>query len=434
MEQLAPLRLPMKIANIPWRNNNLSQIYKEPPLSEKGETVIGLYLILLGILSWFGNSIVILVLYRQRASFLPTDFLTLNLAISDASISVFGYSRGILEIFNLFRDDGFWINWIWTCQVDGFFTLLFGLASVNTLTVYSVTRYIKGCHPNKAYCVSTSTVLTSLLFIWAGAFFWSVTPLLGWGSYRDQGYGSCEVDWAKANYSTIYKSYIISILISCFFVPVMVMVFSYVSIIKSVRCNNVMSPDMYLSSRQRKVERDITRVSIVICTAFIMAWSPYAVVSMWLACGNHVPRMTSIFTRLFAKSASFYNPLIYFGMSSKFRKDVAALFPCSAEESIQKEVVRLKNFQELNELKPEDPEATVLPALPVTVVPLGKYTNRDVLEPDGVGAQGSDSEMNGSLHSLVCVTQDSLYYIPNVPLTPLPSMQSETQMYVTDNL
>lgn len=34
-------------------------------------------------------------------------------------------------------------------QVDGFFTLMFGLSSINTLTVISVTRYIKGCHPNR---------------------------------------------------------------------------------------------------------------------------------------------------------------------------------------------------------------------------------------------------------------------------------------------
>ena len=60
---------------------------------------------------------VIFVLYRQRASLQATDFLTLNLAFSDASISVFGYSRGILEIFNLFKDDGYLITWIWTCQV-----------------------------------------------------------------------------------------------------------------------------------------------------------------------------------------------------------------------------------------------------------------------------------------------------------------------------
>lgn len=73
--------------------------------------------IITGWLSWFGNSVVIFVLYKQRASLQPTDFLTLNLAISDACMSVFGYSRGIIEIFNVFRDDGFIIKWIWTCQV-----------------------------------------------------------------------------------------------------------------------------------------------------------------------------------------------------------------------------------------------------------------------------------------------------------------------------
>ncbi|KAI1894695.1 hypothetical protein AGOR_G00118400 [Albula goreensis] len=306
-------------------------------LSEQGETIIGAYLLILGWLSWFGNSIVIFVLYKQRASLQPTDYLTFNLAISDASISVFGYSRGILEIFNVFRDNGFLITAIWTCQVDGFFTLLFGLASINTLTVISVTRYIKGCHPKRAV-------------------FWSGAPLLGWGSYTDRGYGTCEVDWSKANFSTFYKSYIISILVSCFFIPVLVMLFSYVSIIKTIKSSNAMSAEGYLTDRQRKIERDVTRVSIVICTAFILAWSPYAVVSMWSAWGFHVPTMTSIFTRLFAKSASFYNPLIYFGMSSKFRRDVSVLLPCTRPS---KEGVRLKRFKHLKPkagtMRPQQP-------------------------------------------------------------------------------
>ncbi|CAL8390146.1 unnamed protein product [Arctogadus glacialis] len=338
------MELTLRVKNIPWRNNNLSLVHTDPPLSEQGETVIGVYLLVLGWLSWFGNSLVIFVLYRQRASLQATDFLTLNLAFSDASISVFGYSRGILEIFNLFKDDGYLITWIWTCQVDGFFTLLFGLASINTLTVISVTRYIRGCHPNKAHCISINTIAISLLCIWMGALFWSAAPLLGWGSFTDRGYGTCEIDWSKANYSTIYKSYIISILISCFVVPVTIMFFSYVSIIKSVKNTNAMSADGYLTSHQRTVERDVTRVAIVICTAFVLAWSPYAVVSMWSACGFQVPNTTSIITRLFAKSASFYNPLIYFGMSSKFRKEVAELMPCIRRS---REVVRLKHFQTL---------------------------------------------------------------------------------------
>ncbi|XP_072516811.1 opsin 6, group member a [Salminus brasiliensis] len=335
---------PPQVGNIPWRNNNFSLMSKDPPLSDQGETIIGVYLLLLGWLSWFGNSIVIFVLFKQRTSLQPTDYLTLNLAISDASISVFGYSRGILEIFNVFRDNGYLITSVWTCQVDGFFTLLFGLGSINTLTAISITRYIKGCHPNKAHCITNATIGTCVILIWIGAVFWSGAPLLGWGSYTDRGYGTCEIDWAKANYSTIHKSYIITILIFCFVVPVLVMLFSYVSIINTVKRGNAMSAEGDLTDRQRKIERDVTIVSIVICTAFILAWSPYAVVSMWSAWGFHVPNLTSIFTRLFAKSASFYNPLIYFGLSSKFRKDVGVLLPCAREG---KDAVRLKRYKHI---------------------------------------------------------------------------------------
>lgn len=34
-------------------------------------------------------------------------------------------------------------------QVDGFLTLLFGLSSIYTLTVISITRYVKGCQPGR---------------------------------------------------------------------------------------------------------------------------------------------------------------------------------------------------------------------------------------------------------------------------------------------
>lgn len=68
------------------------------------------------------------------------------------------------------------------------------------------------------------------------------------------------MDWSKANYSTIHKSYIISILIFCFFIPVMIMLSAYVSIINTVKNTNAMSADGFLTIRQRKVERDVTRV------------------------------------------------------------------------------------------------------------------------------------------------------------------------------
>lgn len=39
---------PLKVVNIPWRNNNLTTLHTDPPLSEQGETIIGVYLLVLG--------------------------------------------------------------------------------------------------------------------------------------------------------------------------------------------------------------------------------------------------------------------------------------------------------------------------------------------------------------------------------------------------
>ena len=54
---------------------------------------------------------------KQRHYLEPSDLLTYNLAVSDAGIAMFGYSRGILEVFNVLNDEGQLIRTLWTCQV-----------------------------------------------------------------------------------------------------------------------------------------------------------------------------------------------------------------------------------------------------------------------------------------------------------------------------
>lgn len=59
----------------------------------------------------------------------------------------------------------------------------------------------------------------------------------------------------------MYRSYIISILIFCFFIPVLIMLFCYISIINTVKRGNALSAEGDLTDRQRKIERDVTIVS-----------------------------------------------------------------------------------------------------------------------------------------------------------------------------
>lgn len=56
------------------------------------------------------------------------------------------------------------------------------------------------------------------------------------------------------------------------------------------------------------------------CGGFVVAWGPYAAVSIAELCatGSVNPRVSAL-PALFAKSAAIYNPLIYFLSSQKFR-------------------------------------------------------------------------------------------------------------------
>lgn len=55
------------------------------------------------------------------------------------------------------------------------------------------------------------------------------------------------------------------------------------------------------------------QVAMLICAGFLIAWIPYAVVSVWSAFGrpNSVPIKVSVIPTLLAKSAAMYNPVIY---------------------------------------------------------------------------------------------------------------------------
>ncbi|KAL7855441.1 hypothetical protein AOLI_G00190450 [Acnodon oligacanthus] len=188
------------------------------------------------------------------------------------------------------------------------------------------------------------------------------------------------------------------------------MLFSYASVINTVKSRNTMSADGYFSERQRKVERDVTRVSLAICTAFMLAWSPYAVVSMRSAWGLPVPSTTSISTRLLAKSACCCHPIIYLVMSPKFRKDVAALVPCLRET---REVVRLQQF------KPIKGRSESAPAGPQQ-----RDLNRTKLE---LLVDDRDSGVNSPLHTPPLVSKEVFHVsLQNPNKAPgLPEFESD---------
>lgn len=64
------------------------------------------------------------------------------------------------------------------------------------------------------------------------------------------------------------------------------------------------------------------KLSVAVCIGFFVAWSPYAVVSMWAAFGHidNIPPLAFAMPAMFAKSSTIYNPIIYLMLRPNIRR------------------------------------------------------------------------------------------------------------------
>ncbi|OXB71536.1 UNVERIFIED_CONTAM: hypothetical protein H355_015757 [Colinus virginianus] len=101
----------------------------------------------------------------------------------------------------------------------------------------------------------------------------------------------------------------------------LLIVFSYVKIILKVKSSTkeVAHYDTRIQN-SHILEMKLTKVAMLICAGFLVAWIPYAVVSVWSAFGqpDSVPIQFSVVPTLLAKSAAMYNPIIYQVIDCKF--------------------------------------------------------------------------------------------------------------------
>lgn len=73
--------------------------------------------------------------------------------------------------------------------------------------------------------------------------------------------------------------------------------------------------------------------------AFLLCWTPYAVVSLWSALGNpsDVSPVAGTVPSLIAKSSVVWNPLIYVLTNKQFRSRFSALFTCLVRSQTRSE-------------------------------------------------------------------------------------------------
>uniref|UniRef100_H3B1A3 Opsin-5 n=2 Tax=Latimeria chalumnae TaxID=7897 RepID=H3B1A3_LATCH len=263
-----------------------------------------------GAISSVGNGCVLYMAYKRKTKLKPPEIMTVNLAICDFGMSVGGKPLFIISCFSHRWPFG-WEG----CRLYGCTGFLFGCGSLTTMTVISLDRYLKICHLEYGTWLQRHHAFMCLVFIWLYAVFWAAMPLIGWGNYAPEPFGtSCTLDWRMAQASVLGQSFVMTIMLFCLLLPSALIIFSYVKIINKVRASTkeVAHFDTRIQNHHA-LEIKLTKVAMLICTGFLFAWIPYAVVSVWSAFGkpDSVPLYFSVVPTMLTKSAAMYNPIIY---------------------------------------------------------------------------------------------------------------------------
>nr|XP_056701371.1 opsin-5-like [Euleptes europaea] len=289
-------------------------------LSEGEDLIFGTLYSLFGIVSLFGNCLLLLVAYRKRAILKPAEFFIVNLAISDVGMTVI--------LFPLATPSFFAHRWLFNhamCTFYAFCGVLFGLCSLTSLTALSTVCCMKVCYPAYGNKFSPTYAGALLACVWAYALIFAVAPLADWGSYGPEPYGTaCCIKWKASTREA--KFYIMALFVFCYIIPCVLIIISYSLILWTVKVSRrAVKQHMSPRSKTNTVHSLIVKLSVSVCIGFLAAWTPYAIVAMWATFGDvrQVPVLAFALSSIFAKSSATYNPLVYLLFKPNFQKFIS---------------------------------------------------------------------------------------------------------------
>ena len=278
------------------------------------------------IISVILNLLVIVVLLSKKSKVNLLDLSIVSLSISDLLQSGIGYS---LEIYGFIKEE--WVDDS-TCKGGGFAITFLALVSICHLVGISIERFAILRFPLKvrAWCANPKVALYIIIPCWSYAFVCSLPPLLGWSSYRrlKEGYFVCSVDLNSSDVRT--ESYLWFLLGTCFILPMLLLVGCSLLILREA--NKITKEAIGLgiteqhAVRRRLDERKHALMVIAIISAYTISWSPYAICVCVLTAKGTVGDELLLFSAIFAKISTVYNPLIYSLFIKTFRERCMALF------------------------------------------------------------------------------------------------------------
>lgn len=270
------------------------------------------------------NSLICLVFLRHKKLLKAPDIFIVNVALSDLFYSV--ATLPLLFVANVY---GGWIFGPQGCKATAFISTWSGLSSLMNLSLAGYERYVALAFLFKSQRTFTRRkAARGSVAMWLYALFWSVMPLCGWSGFELEGIGtSCSLRWKS--HDKLDLSYHICLMLACYVLPVSIIIASYYKSCCEIRkgakrAKTTWGKKSPFTRKAFAVERKMVVLFGVMTVAFLVAWTPYAVVSLisMIAGPDVISDIASSIPAYIAKSSACYNPIVYVFLYKRLRQRI----------------------------------------------------------------------------------------------------------------
>ena len=279
-------------------------------------------------LAFFGNLLVLCVVYKNPRLRNGPIWMVTSLAISDITMSSLCAPPSLAAMIS-----GRWISGFFVCQVQGFLTMWLSCASLETMALMSVDRYYRVVRPVRHRTLFTAKRIKILSVVaWLFA---STAPM----PYIASGH----VYVFHPGKMFCFHNQVLSLSSSVIYVHVVVSLvilsFCYLQVFRGLRENskrvkNLRGVPANSSSRITKEDIRLTRTLFVTVLGFLLCWTPILVIDfIGMTRGEWtLKRWVFVMYCNCGLLSSCVNPIIYGAMNKTFRSHYKKLFVFRSRE------------------------------------------------------------------------------------------------------
>uniref|UniRef100_A0A336LQE0 CSON000692 protein n=1 Tax=Culicoides sonorensis TaxID=179676 RepID=A0A336LQE0_CULSO len=307
---------------------NESQFVDDSPVRDSLGIVIPITIIycLIFVTGVVGNICTCIVISKNKSMHTATNYYLFSLAISDFVLLV---SSVPVEMFIIWYKHPYVFGETF-CILRGVAAEASANATVLTILVFTIERYVAICHPFLSHTLSKlSRAVKLIIIVWIVSFAYAIPQALQFGVVKIMNVERCVVTRVIIQHSFELSTFLF------FFAPMTLITVLYILIGLKLRASTRMKREN--GSMQKRIHsttqstRRVIKMLVCVVVAFFFCWAPFHAQRLIYIYGTNTnymaldPMMLKLYTVMTYISGVLYylstciNPLLYNIMSRKFR-------------------------------------------------------------------------------------------------------------------